>query len=39
MITVSLSEFAAKVRQKNRISFGDVRRLQRDILPDGIASR
>jgi hypothetical protein len=39
MSEVSLSEFASKVRAKNRISFGDVRRLQRDYLADGIGSR
>jgi hypothetical protein len=39
MSEVSLSEFASKVRAKKRISFGDVRRLQRDYLADGIASR
>jgi hypothetical protein len=35
----SLSEFVEKALVKGRISFGDVRRLQRDILPDGLASR
>lgn len=35
----SLAEFTNKVRLKNRISFGDVRRLSRNILPDGIRSR
>jgi hypothetical protein len=35
----SLSEFVSKALEKNRISFGDVRRLQRNILPDGIGSR
>ena len=39
MSKVSLTEFAGKVRQKSRISFGDVQRLQRDILPDGLGSR
>ena len=39
MIKVSLSEFAGKITSKGRISFGDVQRLQRDILPDGLASR
>lgn len=39
MIKISLSDFAGRVREKNRISFGDVQRLQRDVLPDGIASR
>ena len=32
-------EFIQKTTAKGRISFGDVRRLQRDILADGIASR
>jgi hypothetical protein len=35
----SLTEFANKVRLKNRISFGDVQRLSRNVLPDGIGSR
>ena len=35
---VSLSDFAEKVRAKNRITFRDVRRLHRDVLPDGIES-
>lgn len=39
MIRVSLAEFVAKVMSKGRISFGDVQRLRRDILADGIASR
>ena len=39
MIKNSLSEFVGKVESKGRISFGDVQRLQRDILPDGLASR
>jgi hypothetical protein len=39
MSKTSLSDFANKVRAKSRISFGDVQRLQRDILPDGILSR
>jgi hypothetical protein len=34
-----LSEFVSKVVHRKRISFGDIRRLKRDILPDGIASR
>lgn len=38
-LEVTLAEFASKVRAKNRISFGDVRRLQRDYLADGIGSR
>jgi hypothetical protein len=36
---ISLSDFAIKVRSKNRISFGDVQRLQRNVIPDGIGSR
>jgi hypothetical protein len=36
---VSLSDFASTVRAKNRISFGDVQRLQRNVLPNGIGSR
>jgi hypothetical protein len=36
---VSLSDFAEKVQAKNRITFGDVQRLRRDVLPDGIESR
>jgi hypothetical protein len=39
MSNVSLSEFAGKLRAKNRISFGDVQRLQRGVVPNGIASR
>lgn len=39
MIKVSLSEFVSKVTSRGRISFGDVQRLRRDILPDGLASR
>jgi hypothetical protein len=34
-----LSEFASKVLERNRISFGDVQRLKRDIFPDGIGFR
>jgi hypothetical protein len=36
---ISLSDFTIKVRSKNRISFGDVQRLQRNVMPDGIGSR
>jgi hypothetical protein len=35
----SLPEFVGKVVAHNRIGYGDLRRLQRDILPDGITSR
>ena len=39
MINSSLQAFANKVQAAGRISFSDVKRLQRDILPDGISSR
>jgi hypothetical protein len=39
MTQISLSDFATKIRNKNRICFGDVQRLQRDVLPGGITSR
>src|SRR3954469_17864559 len=39
MINSSLQAFADKALKAGRISFGDVQRLQRDILPDGICSR
>ena len=39
MINSSLQAFASNVQKAGRISFGDVQRLQRDILPDGICSR
>ena len=39
MINSSLQAFASNVQKAGRISFGDVKRLQRDILPDGISSR
>jgi hypothetical protein len=39
MINVSLCDFAGKVRLKNRITYGDVQRLKRDVLPDCIDSR
>ena len=39
MINSSLQTFASNVQNAGRISFGDVQRLQRDILPDGISSR
>jgi hypothetical protein len=39
MSTSSLQEFVAKIATRNRITFADVRRLQRDILPDGIVDR
>src|SRR3712207_3637518 len=39
MTPTSLQDFLTKTAAKNRITFGDVRRLQRDVLPDGITSR
>ena len=39
MSNPSLSEFAGRCRAKNRITFADVQRLRRDVLPDGITSR
>jgi hypothetical protein len=39
MINPSLFEFADRLRAKNRITFADVQRLRRDVLPDGVASR
>jgi hypothetical protein len=35
----TLRDFSAKALAHRRIGFGDLRRLQRDILPDGITSR
>jgi hypothetical protein len=35
----SLPEFVSKVIAHNRIGYGDLRRLQRDILPNGITTR
>src|SRR5829696_4956292 len=35
----TLQTFANKVQEAGCIRFGDVRRLQRDILPDGISPR
>ncbi len=34
----SLEKFVTKVLETKRIGFGDLRRLQRDILPDGITT-
>src|SRR5215218_9009091 len=39
MINPSLHAFAATLIETGRIRPGDVKRLQRDILPDGISSR
>ena len=39
MSNASLCTFAEKVRANNRIRFGDLRRLQRDVLPRGLSCR
>jgi hypothetical protein len=39
MSGTGLHEFVRKVLSKNRIGFGDLRRLQRDVLPNGITMR
>ena len=39
MINAKLQEFGGAVIAKGQIRYGDVRRLQRDILPSGIANR
>jgi hypothetical protein len=39
MTTIPLHDFVAGVAARNRITFGDMRRLRRDVLPDGIATR
>ena len=38
MINGKLQEFVCNVAVKGRISYGDVRRLQRDYLPGGITN-
>jgi hypothetical protein len=39
MTSKALREFVSKATERSRINFGDVRRLQRSILPDGVMSR
>ena len=39
MINGKLQDFAVSVMARSQISFGDVRRLQRDFLPRGITTR
>jgi hypothetical protein len=39
MSNTSLCAFVSKVRSNDRIRFGDLRRLQRDILPSGPSNR
>ena len=38
-MSASLRAFVSKALERNRISFGDLRRLQRNVLPHGLASR
>src|SRR5688572_25830035 len=39
MTNTALNAFVSKATARRRITFGDVRRLQRDILPEGVTSR
>lgn len=39
MIKLSLEHFVKNVMQAGEITLADVRRLQRDVLPDGVESR
>jgi hypothetical protein len=39
MNNTTLQRFAGKIAQRGRITFGDVCRLQRDILLDGVSTR
>jgi hypothetical protein len=39
MSTYTLQSFEAAATASNRITFGDVRRLQRKIIPEGISTR
>src|SRR3954453_8188685 len=39
MSRASLREFISSVLVRKRLRFGDLRRLQRDVLPTGIATR
>ena len=39
MHTTSLRAFVSHARQAGRIRFGDVRRLQRDVLPARLTTR
>jgi hypothetical protein len=38
-MSASLRAFVSKALERNRISFGDLRRLQRTVLPHGLATR
>ncbi len=39
MDTTPLRTFASKARASNRLLYGDLRRLQRDVLPSGARTR
>ena len=39
MINAALQTFVNKVQAAGRVSVGDAKRLQRDVLPDGISCR
>ncbi len=39
MMATSLRDFASRTAASGRIRFGDLRRLQRDLLPNGITTR
>jgi hypothetical protein len=39
MGNIVLHAFISKVREDRRLRFGDLRRLQRDVLPNGISTR
>ena len=38
-MSASLRAFVTKALERNRISFGDLRRLQRTVLPNGLVTR
>jgi hypothetical protein len=38
-MSASLRAFVSKALERNRISFGDLRRLQRTVLPHGLLTR
>jgi hypothetical protein len=39
MINSTLHAFVTRVRRSGRLNFGDIKELQRDILPDGLIAR
>jgi hypothetical protein len=38
-MSASLRAFVSKALERNRVSFGDLRRLQRTVLPHGLVTR